>query len=80
MCLPTQAALTPLPSLHAFHWHNPPSCATIPDAPHHAARPRTPLTMPGQLFTSYFLEEGILHTAAWQESLSQPAEVVRKRR
>ena len=29
--------------------------------------------MPGQLFTNYFLEEGILHTAAWQESLSQPA-------
>ena len=26
--------------------------------------------MPGQLFTSYFLEEGILHTHAWQESLS----------
>ena len=24
--------------------------------------------MPGQLFTNYFLEEGILHTAAWQES------------
>ena len=30
--------------------------------------------MPGQLFTNYFLEEGILHTAAWQESLSQPAD------
>ena len=30
--------------------------------------------MPGQLFTSYFLEEGIRHTAAWQESLSQPAD------
>ena len=29
--------------------------------------------MPGQLFTNYFLEEGILHTAAWQQSLSQPA-------
>ena len=28
--------------------------------------------MPGQLFTNYFLEEGILHTGAWQESLSQP--------
>ncbi len=28
--------------------------------------------MPGQLFTNYFLEEGILHTDAWQESLSQP--------
>ena len=28
--------------------------------------------MPGQLFTNYFLEEGILHTNAWQESLSQP--------
>ena len=27
--------------------------------------------MPGQLFTNYFLEEGILHTHAWQESLSQ---------
>jgi len=24
--------------------------------------------MPGQLFTNYFLEEGIIHTAAWQES------------
>ena len=30
--------------------------------------------MPGHLFTNYFLEEGILHTAAWQESLSQPAD------
>ncbi len=30
--------------------------------------------MPGQLFTSYFLEEGILRTPAWQESLSQPAD------
>lgn len=30
--------------------------------------------MPGQLFTSYFLEEGILHTQAWQESLSQSAD------
>ena len=30
--------------------------------------------MPGQLFTNYFLEEGILRTAAWQESLSQPAD------
>ncbi len=30
--------------------------------------------MPGQLFTNYFLKEGILHTAAWQESLSQPAD------
>ena len=30
--------------------------------------------MPGQLFTNYFLEDGILHTAAWQESLSQPAD------
>ena len=29
--------------------------------------------MPGQLFTNYFLKEGILHSAAWQESLSQPA-------
>ncbi len=29
--------------------------------------------MPGQLFTSYFLEEGILRTHAWQQSLSQPA-------
>ncbi len=27
--------------------------------------------MPGQLLTTYFLEEGILHTQAWQESLSQ---------
>ena len=31
--------------------------------------------MPGQLFTNYFLEEGILHTTAWQESLSQPADL-----
>ena len=31
--------------------------------------------MPGQLFTNYFLEEGILHTAAWQESLTQPADL-----
>ena len=30
--------------------------------------------MPGQLFTNYLLEEGILHTHAWQESLSQPAD------
>ena len=30
--------------------------------------------MPGHLFTSYFLEEGIRHTAAWQQSLSQPAD------
>ena len=30
--------------------------------------------MPGQLFTNYFLEEGILHTHAWQESLSQPSD------
>ena len=30
--------------------------------------------MPGQLFTNYFLEEGILHTDAWQESLSPPAD------
>ncbi len=30
--------------------------------------------MPGQLFTNYFLEEGILHTATWQQSLSQPAD------
>ena len=30
--------------------------------------------MPGQLFTNYFLEEGILHTDAWQESLSQPSD------
>ena len=29
--------------------------------------------MPGQLFTNYFLEEGILRTRAWQQSLSQPA-------
>ena len=28
--------------------------------------------MPGQLFTTYLLEEGIIHTDAWQESLSQP--------
>ena len=31
--------------------------------------------MPGLLFTSYFLEEGIHRTAAWQESLSQPADL-----
>ena len=31
--------------------------------------------MPGQLFTNYFLEEGILHTTPWQESLSQPADL-----
>ena len=30
--------------------------------------------MPGQLFTNYFLEEGILHTDVWQESLSQPSD------
>ena len=30
--------------------------------------------MPGQLFTNYFLEEGILHTDAWQESLAQPSD------
>ena len=30
--------------------------------------------MPGQLFTNYFLEEGIRHTPAWQESLSHPAD------
>jgi len=28
-----------------------------------------------QLFTSYYLEEDILHTTAWQESLSQPADL-----
>ena len=31
--------------------------------------------MPGQLFTNYFLEEGIRRTAAWQDSLSQPADL-----
>ena len=31
--------------------------------------------MPGQLFTNYFLEEGIHRTTAWQESLSQPADL-----
>ena len=31
--------------------------------------------MPGQLFTSYFLEEGIQHTAAWQESLANPGDL-----
>ena len=31
--------------------------------------------MPGQLFTTYFLDEGILHTEAWQASLSEPAEL-----
>ena len=30
--------------------------------------------MPGHLFTSYFLEEGIRHTGAWQASLSRPAD------
>ena len=39
-----------------------------------AAHPHQQLPMPGQLFTNYFLVEGILHTAAWQESLSQPAD------
>ena len=33
-----------------------------------------PKPMPGQLFASYFLEEGILLTDAWQESLSQPSD------
>ena len=28
--------------------------------------------MPGQLFTQYFLTDGIRHTEAWQESLAQP--------
>jgi len=31
--------------------------------------------MPGQLFTTYFLEEGIHHTDAWQEALSEPTEL-----
>ena len=31
--------------------------------------------MPGQLFTTYFLEEGILHTEAWQQSLSAPSDL-----
>ena len=31
--------------------------------------------MPGQLFTSYFLEESIRRTEAWQESLAQPSEL-----
>ncbi len=31
--------------------------------------------MPGQLFTNYFLEEGILRTGAWQEFLSQPQDL-----
>ncbi len=31
--------------------------------------------MPGQLFTSYFLKEGIRRTHAWQESLSQPEDL-----
>ncbi|MCY3899270.1 MAG: hypothetical protein OXF86_11890 [Caldilineaceae bacterium] len=31
--------------------------------------------MPGQLFTTYFLEEGIHHTDAWQEALSEPSEL-----
>ncbi len=30
--------------------------------------------MSGHLITNYFLEEGILHFHAWQESLSQPAD------
>ena len=33
-----------------------------------------PKPMPGQLFTCYFLEEGIFHTDIWQESLSQPSD------
>ena len=28
--------------------------------------------MPGQLFTQYYLEDGIRHTEAWQESFAQP--------
>ena len=31
--------------------------------------------MPGQLFTTYFLEEGIRRTEAWQEALSEPSEL-----
>ena len=31
--------------------------------------------MPGQLFSSYFLEEGILHTNSWQESLPQSSDL-----
>ena len=31
--------------------------------------------MPGQLFTTCFLEEGIHPTDAWQEALSQPSEL-----
>ena len=31
--------------------------------------------MPGQLFITYFLEEGILHTDALQEALSEPSEL-----
>ncbi|MCY4081444.1 MAG: hypothetical protein OXF54_14465 [Caldilineaceae bacterium] len=31
--------------------------------------------MPGQLFTTYFLEEGIRRTDAWQEVLSEPSEL-----
>ena len=30
--------------------------------------------MPGQLFSSYFLEDGILRTDAWKESLSKPSD------
>ena len=68
------------------HWQNQPTCATIHSslipgghpqtaASHNdGARPHKPFTMPGQLFTNYFLEEGILHTDAWQESLAQPSD------
>jgi len=31
--------------------------------------------MPGQLFTTYFLEEGIHRTEAWQEALAKPSEL-----
>ena len=31
--------------------------------------------MPGQLFTTYFLEESIARTEAWQEALSDPSEL-----
>ena len=39
-------------------------------------RPRQrPLSKLGELFTTCFLEEGILHTDAWQAALSEPAEL-----
>ncbi len=51
------------------------SSRQIPGSQPQTTASHNPQKMPGQLFTNYFLEEGILHTAAWQESLSQPADL-----